>query len=184
MTIKKKAGIIITLVLLAICIAAGVILGIRFGTHTVTGPLTEEELEKYSSYPALEYMDLSGSTCYSAIEEFKESHPDTEIRYTVDIGGIQADSEAQTLDLSSGTYKVETLLKNSVWLKEVKKIELGHTNLDSAELDRLRSAFPEADLTYTFTAGGMSFSSGDTEADLTKLAVGRCRRSNFKAPCH
>ena len=111
MTIKKKAGIIITLVLLAICIAAGVILGIRFGTHTVTGPLTEEELEKYSSYPALEYMDLSGSTCYAAIEEFKESHPDTEIRYTVDIGGIQADSEAQTLDLAQTLKATQTAAK-------------------------------------------------------------------------
>ena len=182
---RKKVGIFIAAAAVILCTVSGVILSMRFGTHTVTGVLTEEELAKYRNYPALEYMDLSGSTCYAAIEDFKEKRPETVIRYTIDTGGVQADSETQSLDLSSGNYRLETLLKNSVWLKEVKKIELGHTDLDSAELDRLRGAFPEADLNYTFTAGGMSFSSGDTKADLAKLAredIGAAEEVILKLP--
>ena len=50
--------------------------------------VSEAELAKLDSeYPDLKKLDLSGSGCYAAIEEFKASHPHIEVTYLVNLGG-------------------------------------------------------------------------------------------------
>ena len=65
--------------------------------------VSEAELEKLDKeYPALEKLDLSGSSCYAAIEEYIASHPGVEVTYTVDLGGSQQAPTATSLSLTPG----------------------------------------------------------------------------------
>ena len=45
----------------------------------LTVVVTEDTIGELEGYPNLQKLDLTGSTCYKAILEYMEAHPETEV---------------------------------------------------------------------------------------------------------
>ena len=67
----------------------------------VTMVVTEDTIGELEQYPNLQKADLTGSTCYAALESYALAHPQVEVVYTVDLGGVQPKSTESELTLES-----------------------------------------------------------------------------------
>ncbi|MBQ8264490.1 MAG: hypothetical protein IJY96_06935 [Oscillospiraceae bacterium] len=146
--------------------------------------VSEAELEKLDKeYPALEKLDLSGSSCYAAIEEYIASHPGVEVTYTVDLGGSQQDPTATSLSLTPGDYEPTLLMTNLAYLRSLTGLSLPCTDLSAEMLSELGLAYPGLAIDYTVDILGSeygpdaaeialgSLTSADVESAAAKLAL-------------
>ena len=110
----------------------------------------ETTIAALENYPNLKSVDLSGSTCYSAMEAYAEAHPDVNVVYTVSLGGMEISLSTTDLVLQPGSFHYITLVNNLRYLPNVTRISLPETDLTMEQLDALRAAYPriaiEADL--------------------------------------
>ncbi len=136
--------------------------------------VTEAELAKLDSeYPDLEKLDLTGSNCYAAIEEYIADHPGVEVSYTVNLGGdcdpgYPTDTTAITLN--PGSYDPSTLMSNLAYLPALASLQLNDTDLDLDQLAELSLVYPDIAIEYTVDIGGDIYGPATTEMKLNGLS--------------
>ena len=140
-------------------------------TESLALQVTAEELEGLTAlYPALKELDLTGSTCYAAIAEFAQAHPEISVTYLIDLGGSSAAPDTEELVLENGDYTAETLAENIKYMTQLQRIVLNNTDCTADELETLAEAVSPAVLEYTIDLLGVSMSPDDTEADISWIS--------------
>ena len=132
-----------------------------------------EEMSRLDYFTQLSSLDLSGSTCYEEIISWAQAHPQVAVRYSVELpGGVIADSEAESLDLSalSGDELTEAV-KLLVYLPKLRQAELGASGggLSPQKLAALCASCPDLRLNCGFSLAGKQFTLLDSELDLRGL---------------
>ena len=100
--------------------------------------VTENTIRDLEEYPNLKVLDLSGSTCYTAIMVYIQNHPQVDVAYTVDFGSTSIVSWAEDISLPGEELTVQTLRTNLVYLPRLKSLQLPRTTLSYAEIENLR----------------------------------------------
>ena len=104
--------------------------------------MTAEELEKLDA-SSLKRLDLTGSTCYDAIEKFQSQHRNVEVIYSIILNGdgdpLYLDPETETLNLEDASY-LPSLTENVSWLSRLRSVSLSPDAADAAEVDALHDA--------------------------------------------
>ena len=107
----------------------------------VTAVLEAGELYTLDYYPNLKTVDLSGSTCYSAILDFSSKRPHLDITFSVSLGETEVSSKATSTVLTPGSFDYETLLQNLQYLPELISISLSDVDLSAEQLQTLRETY-------------------------------------------
>lgn len=117
--------------------------------------VSEDELASLDKeYPELEKLDLSGSTCYDAIEEYIAAHPEVEVTYYIDLGGSVQIPNTEidgtiVLDYSEGVYEYELLLQNASRFPALETMNFENTLLSAEQIGQLAETYPEIAITYS-----------------------------------
>ena len=139
--------------------------------ESLTMVMDAGDLYKLNQYPNLKSVDLSGSTCYWAIWDFIENHPNLDVTFTVDLGGTAVDSRAETVTLNAGSYTYESLGENLQYLPSLTSLSLPNTTLTSGEIHGLTAAYPNIAIDFTIELFGSTIGSDTTELDLTSMTA-------------
>ena len=101
---------------------------------------------------ALQKLDLTGSRCYGAIEEFISRHPTVDVSYAVLLDGdgepIAVEPQTETLTLSDASY-LPSLTENAVWLRQLKRISIDPDIAEVPAVDALHEACPDCEIDYS-----------------------------------
>lgn len=135
----------------------------------LTMVVTEDTISQLNNYPDLKELDLSGSTCYAAIQKYIAAHPGVSVTYTVDLGGTTADSGATALTLEPGTYNADTLLENLRYLPNVTQVDIPNSTMTALELKNLRQNYPDITWNHTVNLAGTEVSGEAEQVDLSAL---------------
>lgn len=127
----------------------------------------ETTIATLDNYPNLKTVDLSGSTCYAALEDYAEAHPDVNVIYTVSLGGMEISLGTTDLVLEPGSFHYITLVNNLRYLPNVTRLALPETDLSMDQLDALRAAYPRVNIEADFEIAGMKLGVETTELDLS-----------------
>ena len=133
----------------------------------VTMVVTEDTISQLEEFPGLRRADLTGSTCYEAIAAYRESHPQVEVLYTVELGGIAPRSDARELTLEKFDFAL--LLKNLRYFPELQEVSFPKTELTADQLSELREAYPALSVDYTLALLDAEVPSDAEELDLTAM---------------
>lgn len=144
--------------------------------------MTAGDLYTLEHYPNLKRVDLSGSTCYWAIWNFIENHPDLEVKFTVDLGGTSVDAHAETAALNPGSYRYDALAENLQYLPNLTSLSLPQVSLSSGEIRDLMEAYPEIAIDYTVEIFGNTVGSDTMELDLSNMAASQIDEACAKLP--
>ena len=143
--------------------------------------VTESELSQLDSeYPELKKLDLSGSSCYAAIEEYKASHPGVEVTYTVNLGSNEYAADSTALTLNPGDYDAAGLMSNLAYLPALEALQLNDTTLSLEQLGELGLAYPDIAIEYTVDIGGSIYAPGTTEMKLNGLSADEVEAASAK----
>lgn len=131
----------------------------NYKTESVTMTVTEETIIELEDFPNLLTADLSGSTCYDAIEAYKAAHPEVEVTYTIKVLDDFYPMDTAVLDLSAMTAaELPAVLDALGRLPAVKDINLmaqdGTAQLSLTELKALMDAYPDITYNYHFSFFG------------------------------
>ncbi len=139
------------------------------GIWELTVVMDAGDLYTLEHYPDLLRVDLSGSTCYRAILQFMENHPDLEVTFTVDLGGTAVAFDAQEVTLESGSYQYDALLENLQYLQNLTKLSLPRMTLEADQVQGLLEAYPDLELDYTIELFGATVGADTKELDLSAM---------------
>lgn len=131
--------------------------------------ITEADIPELENYPNLEKLDLSGSTCYTAMVVYAQSHPTVDVTFTVELGDAWVDSKAAEIVLTGREADFALLNRNLVYLPNAVSLELKKTELTLEEIDQLRMDNPEMEIHYSVDLLGQEFGEDATEVDLSGL---------------
>lgn len=120
-------------------------------------------------YPNLKTVDLSGSTCYSAIMDFASKRPHLDITYSVSLGATDISSKAASASLKSGSFDYDLLMENLQYLPNLTTLTLTDVELSAEQLNAIREAYPEIILDYAVDLFGSSLSVDTTTLDLSSM---------------
>lgn len=133
--------------------------------------LDESELKSLDT-SALVSLDLSGSRCYEAIEEFIKEHPGVDVSYTVLIDGsgetLSLDPQTEELTIDDASY-LPSLIDNAAWLKSLHRVSIEPDIADAADVDSLREACPDCEVKYSMHLLGDLYPYDITSLTLTGL---------------
>ena len=127
------------------------------------------ELYTLDHYPNLKTVDLSGSTCYSAIVNFAGKRPHLDVTYSVSVGATDISSKATDIALKGGLFDYDKLLENLQYLPNLTTVTLTDVDLTADQLHGLREAYPQITLDYTVDLFGSSLALDITELDLSSM---------------
>lgn len=131
--------------------------------------VTEDTIGTLEQYPALKWLDLTGSTCYEAIAQYMKKHPNVEVTYTVKLGTVTASNQETALVLDPGTCDYETLAQNLRYLPTLKTVSLPRTTFSAQEILALRGLFPDIAWDCTMIVLGQELTTQTTELNLSVL---------------
>ncbi len=140
----RKLGIILSLLALVVCLASCKAL-----TKDLAIVLNEAEFVQLEDYPKLENLDLTGSTCYSAIEDYIAAHPEVNVTYAVYICGEAFSPRTTEVHLSSGNFSLEELLQTLPHLPHVRKVTVSNVGLTPNEIATFQEIYPDIQLAYS-----------------------------------
>lgn len=129
----------------------------------------EEDFEALEECTNLEYLDLTGSTCYDAILNYISRHPNVEVVYTAPLGNLTLSNAATEAQLDNGSYDENRLMQQLKYLPKLESLELPKTNLSADALSALRNQYPNLQIQYTVDLLGQEYDSAATEAILSGL---------------
>ena len=129
------------------------------------------ELYTLDYYPNLKTVDLSGSTCYSAIVDFASKRPHLDVTYSVAVGATDISSKADSASLKAGSFDYDLLMENLQYLPGLTSLTLVDMDLTTEQLAALREAYPEISLDYSVELFGSSFGVDTTTLDLSAMSA-------------
>ena len=129
-----------------------------------------EGLSVLANYTQLEKLDLSGSSCYGAIEEYIAAHPEVDVTYTLLLGsdGMTVGSRADSALLEKGEY-VSSLASYGPYLHDLRVIAISDPAFTASDLTALAAAFPEADILFRIRPDLPDIPYTATDLDLSAL---------------
>ena len=127
------------------------------------------ELYTLDYYPNLKTVDLSGSTCYSAIVDFAGKRPHLDVTYSVSVGATDISSKATDISLKCGLFDYDKLLENLQYLPNLATVTLTDMDLTADQLSTLREAYPNIALDYSVNLFGSSIGQDVTQLDLSSM---------------
>ena len=128
---------------------------------------SEEDFALLEECVNLQYLDLTGSTCYDAILDYIARHPQVEVIYAAPLGNqILTNSETGTA-LEPGTYEEATLLRQLKYLPALTTLEFPRTNLAVEQIANIQEAYPDLTIRYSVELLGKEYLSEDTQADFS-----------------
>ncbi len=139
--------------------------------------LTAEQVSMLDTeYPALEKLDLTGSTCYPEILAYVQSHPNVDVKYTVTILGKEYSTDTLSVNLSAMTAdQIDTVGPMLQHLPDLMYVELlqdnGSCNLTQDEAKTLQAYVPKVPCNYAFELFGKRITTGDTVLELVDTPV-------------
>ncbi len=128
-----------------------------------------QDLWDLREYPNLKSLDLSGSTCYSAILDFMDKNPQLQITYSVDMGGTWIGSLESAAILENGSFDCQTVLENLQYLPHLTSLTFPETNLVSEQVESIRQAYPELTVRCSVNILGTLYDADTTQMDLSSL---------------
>ena len=135
----------------------------------LTAVLKAGELYTLDYYPNLKTVDLSGSTCYSAILDFAAKRPHLDITYSVSLGATDVSSKASSVSLKPGSFDYELLMENLQYLPGLTSLTLVDMDLTAEQLAALREAYPAVTLEYSVVLFNSILSLDTTTLDLSAM---------------
>ena len=142
--------------------------------------VTEDTISQLEAYPALKRLDLTGSTCYAAIAEYMEKHPNVEVTYSVQLGTAKAGSSDTALVLDPGACDYGTLSENLKYLPKVESVSMPRTTFSAEEIVALEGLYPQIAWDYTLILLGQELTSETTEVNLSVLEPQRVEEAAEK----
>ena len=139
--------------------------------ETLTIAASESDFALLEECIALNYLDLTGSTCYDQILAYANSHPNVEIVYTAPLGKLMLSNSDATAALEPASYDLATLLDQLKYLPGLTSLELPKTALSPQDISALKEAFPNLDLVYTIPLLNMELMPEENAIDLTELTT-------------
>ena len=136
---------------------------------SLTMVVTEEDFRELQTYTNLKHLDLTGSTCYDAIARYSRNHPEVEVVYTVSLGNTEVDPYAAELTLPADQVTFEALLENLQYLEQLQSLTLSRITFTRDQVNQLKEAYPELNLTYTVPMLGQEFPSDTEDLNLSFL---------------
>lgn len=127
------------------------------------------ELYTLDYYPNLKTVDLSGSTCYSAMMDFASKRPHLDVTYTVPLGSIAISSKETSVSLKPSAFDYDLLMQNLQYLPKVTTVTLVDVDLSTEQLAALREAYPEIELDYTVELFGNNVALDTQQLDLSSM---------------
>lgn len=127
------------------------------------------ELYTLDYYPNLKTVDLSGSTCYSAIIDFASKRPHLDFTYSVSFGATDISSKADSATLKCGSFDYDLLMENLKYLPNLTSLTLTDVDLSTEQMDALREAYPDLTLDYAVELFGSTLSLDTTTLDLSSM---------------
>lgn len=127
------------------------------------------ELYTLDYYPNLKTVDLSGSTCYSAIVEFASKRPHLDITYSVSLGATDVSSKATSIALKPGSFDFELLLENLQYLPNLTVINLQDVDFSTEQLNAFWEAYPNVSLQYSVELFGTLLGQDTATLDLSDM---------------
>lgn len=135
--------------------------------------LTEADVELLMTYfPNLKTVDASECRDYGVLELLKAQLPEVEVTYTVSLGGKSFAPDTTELVLEVGDYDYVTMMENLLYLPHVQTIQLKMPELAAAQVEELRSAYPEITILCTVDILGQEYNTETTHLDLSELTSG------------
>ena len=132
--------------------------------------VTEEDISQLDMFPNLKYVDLRGSTCYEAIEAYIESHPDVQVRYSIQFGNKRIDKNTEELTLNCEKIPFEELSSNLQYLTDLRKVFLANIPYSSEQITQLKNDYPHLELSYSVTIGREQYNHDTQHVDLYQLS--------------
>ena len=120
----------------------------------------------------LEYLDLTGSTCYDEILQYIKNHPNVEVVYTAPLGNLVLSNSETQAALEPGSYDLSSLQKQLRYLPGITSLELPKTTLMPDELAALQAEYPLLSILYTVELLGEEISPEETSLNLSALTSG------------
>lgn len=131
--------------------------------------VTVDNIRDLEYYPNLKKLDLSGSTCYAAIEEYRRSHPDVDVTYTVTVGKASFDSQTTEIVLKAKDADCNEMLSELQYLHQLTSLSLPGTKLTTMELDAIAEAYPNLTIEYTIQLLDREYPEDVEELDLSAM---------------
>ena len=126
-------------------------------------------LEQLEVYTNLQTLDLRGSDCYEAIENYIASHPQVKVTYDVEVAGNRYEPTVESLKLEDGSFDLTELLAVMKHLPKLVSLELPKTSLTADQIQNIAETYPNLDVAYTIELLGQEVTSDLTELDLSGL---------------
>ena len=113
----------------------------------ITAVVTADDIAQLEQYPALVRADLTGSTCYDELLEYRLSHPDVTVIYNVNLLGKEYTLDTVSINLSemdpAKVHEVAKLLPHFSSLRYVELMkEDGSCALTREQIKVLQDAIP------------------------------------------
>lgn len=135
---------------------------------TITS-LTEEDRAMLPFFSKLKKINAAGCTDYDQLEALRLQLPHVEIAYQVDLGGMGAEPDAETLTVGPGEGTFDAMMANLVHLPELKELTLSRTNLTMEQIETLRAEFSAVAIHYTVDLLGTEYASDTETLDLSAM---------------
>lgn len=142
----------------------------------VTKVVTADTIAELESYPELKRADLTGSTCYDALLEYRKDHPEVTVLYDVEVLGKQYNLDTVSINLSEmQPEQIGEIAKRLAHFDSLRYVELmkedGSCNLSIEQVKQLQAAVPGVPCHFTFELFGKQVSSADTIIEFTDTAI-------------
>lgn len=149
--------------------------GVKFlnpnaGIEELAMTVTAEDIAALDEYPDLKSVDLTGSTCYDAIEAYIASHPEVAVTYKVYTCGQELEPGETALVLEAGSFDLEDLMEHLAYLSKMAEITLPETDLTLTEIESISEKYPNVAVSYTVSLLGQEVDPAVTELDLSQMA--------------
>lgn len=128
-----------------------------------------EDLAALDVYANLQTLNLTGSTCYDAIEDYIAAHPQVSVTYDVLISGTSYSPDLTELALEDGSYQYEDLVANLKHLPKVTSLHLPTTGLTQEQIDSLTAGYPNVAISYTLQLNGQEIDPNVDTLDLSGM---------------
>ena len=155
---------------------------LRKKAEILTVAAVEEDFELLEECINLQYLDLTGSTCYDLILEYTKNHPNVEVVYTAPLGNLTLSNSETQVALEPETYDFSTLKNQLTYLPRLKELSLPKTSLTAEDLSALRDAFPNLNISYSIVLMGTEYLPDVTSADFSAASSGDLANMIDKLP--
>lgn len=128
------------------------------GTKTLTlGAATAEEVRSLTYFTSLESVDARGCTEYDALLEVSQQLENCDIVWSVNIGGIEVDSDTEIINFKrrkvTDTQALDSDFAKLCYLPALKQIDMCGCGVANEQMAKWRDAYPQYKFVWEITFG-------------------------------